>query len=360
MDCANKKIKNSQSSGVSCNAPNKLWRITLDTNPEDCNFHCIMCEEHSEYSHFKEQLYQKTGCRRRRMPVEWLDRIMADAAAIGVTDVIPSTMGEPLLYQGIDEFFDAAERHGLKINLTTNGSFPGKPIEKWAKIIIPMTRDVKISLNGARKETSEAIMRGSDFDAQICHIKVLLDERNRHFNKTGWYCSITLQLTFMQNNMGELADIVKLACELGIDRIKGHHLWTHFDEIKDLSMKASLESIAQWNEYVREARAAQEKWAKTLPNGERLRLENIEPLAGDRGENVPEEYECPFLGRELWISATGRISPCCCPDDKRRTLGDFGHFPETGISDVLNSSEYRNLLADYKTREVCRTCNMRR
>jgi len=25
----------------------ELWRVTIDTNPEDCNLKCIMCEEHS-------------------------------------------------------------------------------------------------------------------------------------------------------------------------------------------------------------------------------------------------------------------------------------------------------------------------
>lgn len=322
-----------------------------------------MCEEHSEYSKFRDKLKEQcggAGSWRRRMPVEWLDKIIADAARLGVTEVIPSTMGEPLLYQGIDDFFSTAKRHGLKINLTTNGSFPGKPIKEWAKIIIPMTRDVKISFNGARKETSEAIMRGSCFEKQIDNIRTLIAFRDAHYAQTGCYCSVTLQLTFMQNNMGELADIVKLACDLGIDRIKGHHLWTHFEEIQNLSMKDSPESLAQWNEYVREARAAREKHSKPLPNGMRLRLENIEPLAENKGEHIPEEAECPFLGRELWISATGRISPCCCPDDKRRTLGDFGHFPDTTLSDVLNSKQYKALLADYKTRDVCRTCNMRR
>ena len=26
------------------------WRITFDTNPDHCNYHCTMCEEHSPYS----------------------------------------------------------------------------------------------------------------------------------------------------------------------------------------------------------------------------------------------------------------------------------------------------------------------
>ena len=44
-----------------------------------------------------------------------------------------------------------------------------------------------------------------------------------------------------------------------MDRVKGHHLWAHFDEIKSLSMKASKETIQQWNEYVLQAYEAQEK-----------------------------------------------------------------------------------------------------
>ena len=51
---------------------NKLWRITLDTNPEDCNYHCIMCEEHSEFSYFRERLKRETGVDRRRMPVAYM------------------------------------------------------------------------------------------------------------------------------------------------------------------------------------------------------------------------------------------------------------------------------------------------
>lgn len=339
---------------------NKLWRITLDTNPEDCNYRCIMCEEHSEFSRFKDDLFVRTGCRHRRMPVEWIGRIMAEAASIGVSEVIPSTMGEPLLYAGIDELFKHAVRNGLKINLTTNGSFPGRPIEEWARLIVPIARDVKVSINGATRATSEVIMRGSDFERQIHNIGELVKFRDKVFRECGWYCSLTLQVTFMQNNMGELADIVRLACELGVDRIKGHHLWTHFREIEHLSMKASSAGIEKWNKYVKEAFAALAEHARVLPSGKMLKLENIVPLDKERGKEIPCEFECPFLGRELWISATGEISPCCCPNDKRQTLGRFGSFPETSLSDVIGSKEYRTLCNDYRSRDVCRTCNMRR
>jgi MoaA/NifB/PqqE/SkfB family radical SAM enzyme len=162
----------------------------------------------------------------------------------------------------------------------------------------------------------------------------------------------------MQNNMHELADIVKLAAEIGIDRIKGHHLWTHFTEIKSLSMKATKESDAKWNEYVKQAYEAQEKYRK--PNGDKVLLENIVPLTNSEQTEIPENYECPFLERELWISATGKISPCCAPDNLRQSLGDFGNIEKTTIQEVLTSPIYRKLVENYKSVELCRSCNMRK
>ena len=337
---------------------NKLWRITLDTNPEDCNYHCIMCEEHSRYSHFKENLLNNTGVARRCMPVEWLPAIFDQAALLGVSEVIPSTMGEPLLYAGIETFYHLARQHGMKVNLTTNGSFPKKSMEEWAALIVPDTSDVKISINGATKETSERIMVGSNFDRQVECIRQLVEYRNQHARRTGYYCRITLQLTFMQCNMQELADIVKMAAQLDVDRIKGHHLWTHFDEIQPLSMKFSTDSMALWNRYVDEARVAQQRFRR--PDGEMVKLENINYLREQENDHVPAESECPFLNREFWISATGTISPCCAPDNLRKSLGDFGNIKEKSLEEVMKGSLYQNLVKHYREMELCQHCNMRR
>jgi len=340
------------------NWTNNLWRITMDTNPEDCNYHCIMCEEHSKYSHFRANLKSRCGISRREMPIEWLEPIIKQATEMGVKEIIPSTMGEPLLYKGIDDFFLLIKKYALKINLTTNGSFPGKSIDAWAKLIVPNTTDVKISINGAKKETSEAIMQGSNFDKQMENIKHLIAYRNQYFTKTGYYCRITLQLTFMQNNMQELSDIVKMAADLDVDRIKGHHLWTHFKELNHLSMKESAQSIHLWNQYVLQAIEAQDKYRK--PNGEKVVLENIVPIDEEKNQEIPNSYDCPFLGKELWISATGNISPCCAPDELRQSLGYFGNIQNETMKDILNSDKYQDLVTNYKNMRICQTCNMRR
>lgn len=339
-------------------APHNLWRITLDTNPEDCNLKCVMCEEHSPYSDFIPTLYRETGIKRRRMKLETVEKIFLQAKQLGVKEIIPSTMGEPLMYQGIERIFALSQEHSIKINLTTNGTFPKLTVKEWAKLIIPNTTDVKISLNGATRETAESVMQGLDFDQALEYVKVLVSERNTYFEKTGNYCRISFQLTFMQNNMQELANIIQMAAELGVDRVKGHQLWAHFEEIKTLSMRVSKQSIGKWNEYVKQAYVAQEKYRK--PNGEMVILENIIPLNDNEGQEVPEDYECPFLAKELWISATGDISPCCAPDNLRKSLGRFGNIETTSLEEVLKNPTYVDLVKNYKSKPLCKTCNMRK
>jgi len=336
----------------------KLWRITIDTNPEDCNLKCIMCEEHSPYSDFIPNLYKETGVKRRRMKFETVEDIFEQAEKLGVTEIIPSTMGEPLLYKKFDQIFELAQQKNIKINLTTNGTFPKKTVTEWAKLIVPNTTDIKISWNGATEQTSKEIMLGIDFNKSISNVKEFIKYRDEYQKETGYFCRVTFQLTFMQNNMHELADIIKLAISLGVDRVKGHQLWAHFDEIKSLSMKDSNESVKQWNKYVRQALKVQKEFKK--PNGEQIILENIIAINEKAINDIPVEYECPFLEKELWISPTGVISPCCAPDNLRKSLGDFGNIETATIEDVIKSPIYTNLVKNYKSNPLCKTCNMRK
>ena len=123
-------------------------------------------------------------------------------------------------------------------------------------------------------------------------------------------------------------------------------------------MKHSAESILQWNKYVEEAYKAQEKYRKH--NGEKVILENIIPIELNESQEIPENYNCPFLGKELWISPTGKISPCCAPDEMRQTLGNFGNIENNTIESILNSDNYINLITHYKQIPLCKTCNMRK
>jgi MoaA/NifB/PqqE/SkfB family radical SAM enzyme len=333
------------------------WRITFDTNPDTCNLKCVMCEEHSPHSLLQIRRKEQ-GRPRREMPVELIERIIAEAAPRGLREVIPSTMGEPLLYDDFERIIELCRAHGVRLNLTTNGTFPRLGARAWAERIVPVTSDVKISWNGATKETHEEIMVGSNWERALENLQTFIVVRDAHATAGGNRCRVTLQLTFLERNVHELADIVRLAASLGVDRVKGHHLWAHFDDIRDLSMRRDPDAIRRWNAAVVAAREVAE--AHRLSDGRAVLLENIFPLDENAAEDLAPGGPCPFLGQEAWVSAVGRFDPCCAPDAQRRTLGEFGDLHQQSLNEIWTGEAYRRLVAGYRSRSLCLSCNMRR
>ena len=333
------------------------WRITFDTNPDTCNLRCVMCEEHSPYSQLQTNR-RRDGRPRRLMPIELIRKVVAEAAPRGLREIIPSTMGEPLLFEHFEEILVLCSEHGVRLNLTTNGTFPRLGAKAWAERIVPVTSDVKISWNGATKSTQEAIMFGSSWQTALDNARAFIAVRDTHAAKGGNRCRVTFQLTFLEGNIPELADIVRLAVGLGVDRVKGHHLWVHFDEMQDQSMRRDAAAIRRWNSAVLSARAAAAE--QPLPNGNHILLENIFLLDESAQEDIAPNGPCPFLGQEAWVSAQGRFDPCCAPDAERRTLGDFGNLHDRELMEIWDGKPYRNLIASYRNRALCLGCNMRR
>ena len=331
---------------------NPPWRITFDTNPGLCNLHCVMCEEHSEFAP-----KMKTG-QNRIMPFEIIETVLAEAASFSLKEIIPSTMGEPLLYKDFGKILELCKSYNIKLNLTTNGTFPRPGAKGWAEMIVPLASDVKISWNGAVKETYEAIMKGSVWETSLQNVKDFIAVRNDFFNSGGDYCRVTFQLTFMEKNTAELADMVKLAIDLGVDRVKGHHLWVNFAEMQDDNMRRNPDSVKRWNSAVIKALEAVDKYR--FANGNKILLENIFELKPGADATLAENSVCPFLGQEAWINTKGEFAPCCAPDELRRTLGDFGCVNEKGFFEIWNSKEYMELCENYKNIDLCKKCNMRK
>jgi MoaA/NifB/PqqE/SkfB family radical SAM enzyme len=333
------------------------WRITFDTNPDDCNLQCVMCEEHSVHSTLQEQR-RALGRKPRRMPIELIKRVLEDSRDNGLREIIPSTMGEPLLYSHFEEVVQVCHQYGVHLNLTTNGTFPRLGARAWASMIVPVASDVKISWNGASKATHEAIMAGVEWEKVVGNVRTFIEVRDAHAASSGHRCRVSFQITFLDSNTDELAQIVRLAAELGVDRVKGHHLWAHFDAIKDLSMRRSPEAIERWNGAVLSAREAADRYL--LPSGRRVLLENFFLLDDTASSDLAPGGPCPFLGQEAWVSAEGRFNPCCAPDEQRRSLGEFGNLNETSIRSIWNGAQYRQLISSYSSRTLCISCNMRK
>ena len=325
------------------------WRITFDTNPDLCNLRCIMCDTHSIYNNKREETIGKN----RIMPVQIIKRVIKSTHSY-VKEVIPSTMGEPLLYPYFEEIVRLIKKYDIKINLTTNGTFPMGGVDKWGKLILPLSSDIKISINGATRRVDEEIMVGISFEEQLKNIKKLIEIRDDIRKKGENHPTITFQVTYMERNFNELPELLKLAIELGVDRFKGHHVWITWPQIEKESLRRDRESIMRWNDMVDILYEIKNQL------GSDIILDNVHKLSVSGKNTVPESWVCPFLGREAWIAWDGTFNVCCAPDELRKSFGYFGNVNENDFMELWNSEKYNALIHRWGSNPICKKCNMRR
>ncbi|WP_242346498.1 radical SAM/SPASM domain-containing protein [Anaeromyxobacter terrae] len=337
--------------GAPAGGPDGPWRITLVTNPDDCNLACAMCECGAA---------RAPGRARdapRRMDPGLARRVLEERRGSPLAEVIPSTMGEPLLWAGLDGLVDLCAADGLALNLTTNGSFPGRGAAAWAARLVPVASDVKLSWNGAVAATAEAVMGGLSFEAAMENVRALVAARDAHSRAGGRRCGVSFQVTAQEANVGELAGIVWLAASLGVDRVKLNHLQPRLPGLEAGSLRRSPAAIARWNAAVRAAREAAE--AARLPSGARVILQNAVELAPDPDAPAPRG-PCPFIGREAWIHPDGTFAPCPHPAAARGGLGALGSVAEAPLGAIWAGERFRALVDAYEDHPLCRACPLRR
>lgn len=317
------------------------WRITFITNPNKCNLHCKMCDTFSDAN--KGRLKKLS---RPEMDFEFIEKIITFLAPHGLKEIIPSTMGEPLLYSHFERMIDLCKKNKINMNLTTNGTFPINGVEFWTPKLLEVISDIKFSLNGINPDVNGSIMCGINTKKQLENIEYYLKLKNQKQNKS----TVTLQCTFMKSNLYELKNIINWAIEHGIDRVKGHHLWQTSDSLENEMLKTE-ENVPLWNKVCQDCHAI----AK-----DKIKLDNFYPIDLSAPVTDSGNTFCQFLGKELWIEYDGSYQICCCPAEVRKDFGDFGNIKQISLLEMWNSKNYRNFIANWGTSNNCLKCNMRK
>ena len=78
-------------------------------------------------------------------------------------------------------------------------------------------------------------MLGSNWERVVENVRTFIQVRDEHARTGGNRCRVTFQLTFMEINHVQIPAVVELAAQLGVDRVKGHHLWVHTPKMKGQS-----------------------------------------------------------------------------------------------------------------------------
>ena len=231
-----------------------MRRVTLLTNPDVCNLHCPLCFLNQRAllncsvrsaansngdcppDNDRERLFNCNKERRAfgmgEMNFEIaraaIEKYAADRDASGkrlLREVIPSTMGEPLLYSHFDELLELCRALEIPMNLTTNGTFPGKwGSDAAMELLLRSCSDIKVSY-----------LASEQFDGWKANVEKLVRVRDRlrmdaeSAGDADADCvgtaesrcaTVSLQVTLHKKNLPEVPELVSWASAIGIDRIK--------------------------------------------------------------------------------------------------------------------------------------------
>ena len=296
-----------------------MRRITLLTNPDVCNLRCPLC--------FLNQRAFAFGL--GEMPFEIakaaIEKYAAERDVSGkrlLREVIPSTMGEPLLYSHFDELLELCRAFEIPMNLTTNGTFPGKwGSEDAMGVLLRSCRDIKVSY-----------LASEQFDGWKANVEKLVRVLDKLREKAGCedadcamdadadcaetaesrVATVSLQVTLHKKNLQDVPELVSWASAIGIDRIK----WN----------KVVLLSVA--SQELREMYALDDAQLESLRNHLRsgeFSASNVKHEGSLFFKNCADQCavggkceSCPFAD-EVWVWPDGHEDHC--PNPERRFGG---------------------------------------
>ncbi len=178
----------------------RRWRLLQVESALSCNLRCVMCP----WKDFRINIPDE-GI----MSPEIWGAIRPHLEEVVSVDFTGG--GEPLLQPRLAQRVAEAKSAGCETGVLTNGLLLN---ERVAESLISAGLDwLCVSMDGADKSVYERIRRGSNFEKVCDNVAGIGSIRKDHVPKT------MINFVMMSSNIHQVEDIVRLAAQLGIDRV---------------------------------------------------------------------------------------------------------------------------------------------
>ena len=344
-----------------------MRRVTLLTNPDVCNLRCPLCflnqrallhcdapnarddnrdcvldSENARLANSNGERFsdcnKERNCNKERralgmgeMPFEIaraaIEKYAAERDVSGkrlLREVIPSTMGEPLLYSHFDELLELCGALGLPLNLTTNGTFVGKwGSDAGMAELLRACSDIKVSylaseqFGGWKANVEKLVrlrdkLRGSAYSAGVASCANVgcagtADVECARTAKSRC-ATVSLQVTLHKKNLQEVPALVVWASAIGIDRIKWNPVVFLSIAPRELREMYGIDSTQLQN--LRDKLQTELRSQKLKHEGSLFfnRSAGLCPVGGLCGS-------CPFAD-EVWVWPDGHEDHCPNPEKR--------------------------------------------
>jgi radical SAM protein with 4Fe4S-binding SPASM domain len=313
-----------------------------------CNLRCHMCAVR-----YRPIVNKADGA----MP---FDRFVALLDAVPELDqVVLQGLGEPLLAPSIVEMVRFAKDRGADVGFNCNGTLLTTTM---AERLVDAGLDwLALSLDGATAETYESIRDGASFERVVAGIRRIVAARaSRGLDRP----RLRLVFVAMRRNVAELPALVRLAAELGVERVCVQNLSHDFTDTDPAGRYAGIRAFvgteALWNGGSPAAAGAfAEARAVAAEVGVRLDLPRMEPPVDEpRADGAPG---CSWPWTGAYVTANGTVQPCCMVmGDERVSLGSIEDESFAELWRGRGYQEFRDALAGAEPPVVCRGCSLYR
>ncbi|MBW2989024.1 SPASM domain-containing protein [Candidatus Woesearchaeota archaeon] len=229
--------------------------------------------------------------------------------------------GEPLLNKDIYRMISYAKKKGIHTLVATNGYLMTP--ESSEHILKSGLDEIRISLDGASKESYSAYRQNSDFDKVIRNIRSFIEEKKRLKKKI----KITIQFIVMKHNQHEIGLMKEVFKGLGADYL-------------------AIKTVSAIND--------QKDTKKFLPDDENLSRFKV-------NENTfrSKSFDMCYLAwKSIVINWNGEVTVCCRDVDAQYSMGNI--LANT-LSEIWNGKRYvefrKKMLQDRFNLDLCRTCS---
>jgi radical SAM protein with 4Fe4S-binding SPASM domain len=258
-----------------------------------------------------------------------------------------SNFGEQLMASNWDTYFERVSRQKIGISLVSNGTLLSP---ERIKKLVGAGVEFNFSLEGIAKESYEAI-RGYSFKKFLSIIEQTCEEKIRRADSSA---RVNLGFTASRNNIEEVTKLLRMAAQLGIDRVIINHFapWDESQRQQSLVYHKELSNkIFEQAENL----ASELNLLVDLPRPFRIKNDLEESKYHER-DPKSVRLPCYHPWESVSINERGDVMPCCA------TSAVMGNLEKSTFSAVWNGNKYKKLRRTVNSPRplvFCRDCVFR-
>lgn len=285
-----------------------------------CNLSCRICRP--------EDIKGQT------LPDEVIERVIAEALP-HLSELRLDVAGEPTLHRAkFKRLVSAATERGVNVFMCTNAALMDQELAEF--ICNSSVYKVQLSMDSTDRERLEWVRRGLKYDDFIQGVKNLVAARKAAGREGD--LRFNLHAALLNNTLGDLPDLLRLAADLGVDDVSCMFGFIHSYMEADWSV---FWDRARHNDTIEQC----VELAKQL--GVQFNYRGKFDLDADLGNRPPlvkSANVCRYVHQWTYLDPSGSLAPCCISPNHA-----LGSLKLQGFEEIWRGPAYQTLRATHNT-----------